>query len=222
MIKICPSILSGDFACLGAEAARMAAAGADMLHIDVMDGVFVPNLTIGAPVIRCLKPHSPIPLDVHLMIHEPERLLGDFLAAGSDSVTIHCEATGKPDQVLKRIRDYGARAALAIKPGTPAKTVFPYLEHVSMVLVMTVEPGFGGQKLIPETVEKVAEIRRECDRRGIHIDIQVDGGINGTTIAAAARAGANVFVAGNAVFNAPDSAVAVADLRTTAQNAYKK
>lgn len=219
MIKISPSILSADFAHLGDEIKRMEAAGADLLHIDVMDGHFVPNLTFGAPVIKCLRPISPLPFDVHLMIDSPEKLLDDFIGAGADILTVHYEASDRIGPVIERIREAGIKPCVSIKPTTPARAVFPLLEKVSMVLVMTVEPGFGGQKLIEDTLGKVSGIREECRRRDLEMEIQVDGGITPENIGRAARAGANVFVAGSAVFRAPDPALAVRTLRNNAARA---
>ncbi len=217
MIKISPSILSADFSKLGSETQRVCEAGADLIHVDVMDGQFVPNITIGAPVIKSLKPYSALPLDVHLMIETPERLLDDFINAGAGIITVHTEAVNNLEGIIRRLRDAGVKPAVAIKPATPVTAVLPYLESLEMVLVMTVEPGFGGQKLIESTLHKVFQIREECKFRGLEIDIEVDGGITQDNIGRAASAGANVFVAGSAVFKEADLKSAVKGLRLQAQ-----
>lgn len=213
MVKIAPSILSADFARLGEELHSLEGAGADIIHIDVMDGHFVPNLTFGPPVIHALRGCTALPFDVHLMMDNPGTLLDAFLDAGANSVTLHLEACPQPQALLARLRQAEIGAALSIKPGTPAEALFPFLGQLSMVLVMTVEPGFGGQKLIPDTLQKVAAIRRECDRRGLQTDIQVDGGINAKNAGEAIRYGANILVAGSAVFGAKDRAAAIRALR---------
>lgn len=213
MVKIAPSILSADFSRLGEELRKIETAGADLVHIDVMDGHFVPNLTFGPPVVRALRGCTALPFDVHLMMDDPGSLLDAFLDAGADSVTLHIEACEQPQALLDRLHEAGVGAALSVKPGTPAEAVFPFLDQLSMVLVMTVEPGFGGQKLMPETLQKAAAIRQECARRGLSVDIEVDGGINAQTAVQAAQSGANVLVAGSAVFGAEDTAAAIRALR---------
>lgn len=192
----------------------MEQAGADLLHVDVMDGHFVPNITIGAPVVRSLRRCVGIPLDVHLMIDDPQRYLSDFASAGADILTIHLEAAGDdPAGVLRRIRSLGVKPCISVKPATPVETVFPLLGEVDMVLIMTVEPGFGGQKLIEDTLPKIVSLHAELQRRGLDADIQVDGGVNAGNIGRLSRAGANVFVAGSAIFGAPDARVAIDGLR---------
>ena len=212
-VVIAPSILSADFARLGDEVARMQSAGADWLHVDVMDGHFVPNLTIGPPVVKALRKVTTLPLDCHLMIEAPNRWVGEYLAAGADGVTFHVEAEADPRPGLQAIRDAGKRAALALRPRTPVEALFPYLDLCDMVLVMTVEPGFGGQAYMADMAPKIAALRA----RAPGLDIQVDGGLDPTTVKHAAAQGANVIVAGSAVFRAPDAAVAIAALRSGAQ-----
>ena len=210
--KISPSILASDFSNLGAEALSVQQAGADMLHIDVMDGHFVPNITLGAPVVKCLRPRVTLPFDVHLMISDPLKYIPDFIAAGADIITVH-EECGNTQACVELITGLRKTAAVALKPATPAERVFPYLEQLGMVLVMTVEPGFGGQKFMADQLEKIKAVRRECDRRGLKTDIQVDGGITPETLPLCFAAGANVFVAGSYIFRAQDRAAAVKALQ---------
>ncbi|HRO67285.1 MAG TPA: ribulose-phosphate 3-epimerase [Pseudobdellovibrionaceae bacterium] len=210
MKKIAPSILSADFANLERDVRALAAAGADWVHVDVMDGHFVPNLTIGAPVVKALKKISPLPLDVHLMIEKPERYIDDFLKAGSDWLTIHVESTTDVAGCLKRIREGGAKAGLTLRPGTSLQTVLPYLDQVDLVLVMTVEPGFGGQSFMEDQLEKISTLRREIDSRRLPVLIEVDGGINEKTAALCAEA--DVLVAGSYVFKG-EVAVAIRTLK---------
>ncbi|MBQ8140376.1 MAG: ribulose-phosphate 3-epimerase [Clostridia bacterium] len=203
MFIISPSVLAADFSQLGAEIKKVEKAGAQYIHLDVMDGIFVPNMSFGAPVIASIRRTTSIIFDVHLMITEPQRYIDDFLKAGADIITIHYESCENPAEVIRYIKSKEARAALAIKPATPPEVVYPLLGELDMVLVMTVEPGFGGQKMMPETIEKVRAIRTYANKLGIDIDIQVDGGINADNLKYATEAGANVIVAGSAIFNAP-------------------
>ena len=213
MTKISPSVLAADLSRLADEVAEIGAAGADMVHLDVMDGRFVTNISFGMPVIEALRKHSDMIFDVHLMIVEPERYAERFIAAGADILTFHYEATENPAALLEKIRELGCKASISIKPATPASAVFDLLPKCDMVLVMTVEPGYGGQSLIPETLEKVRELRREADRRGLDLDIQVDGGINAVNSKDAVAAGANILVAGSSVFKATDRRAAIDALR---------
>jgi ribulose-phosphate 3-epimerase len=217
-LKVAPSILSADFASLGAEIGRVSAS-ADMLHVDVMDGSFVPNITIGPPVVQCIRKATRLPLDVHLMIVEPERHIQAFAKAGADIISVHAEATFHLNRVLDEIRSSGCRAAVAINPATGVFAVEHVLQMVDMVLVMTVNPGFGGQRMIEEALVKVRELRDIATRRGLSLDIEVDGGIDHDTVARAARAGANVFVAGSYVFGAADPAAAADRLKLEAGKA---
>ncbi|MCI8497116.1 MAG: ribulose-phosphate 3-epimerase [Clostridiales bacterium] len=213
-VKISPSILSADFANLGADCRTVQQGGAEMLHIDVMDGHFVPNISIGVPVVASLnKLDLDIIFDVHLMISEPHRYIEPFAKAGADLITFHLESDSDADETIELIKSKGIIPAISVKPKTPAEAVFPYLDKVGMVLVMTVEPGFGGQSFMADMMPKVAAIRAECDRRGIEMDIQVDGGIDLNTAPVAAKAGANVLVAGSSVFGSDDPMAMVGKLK---------
>ena len=198
--KIAPSLLAADFLNLQREVEMINESDADWLHLDIMDGVFVPNISFGFPVLEALKPICKKPMDVHLMIEKPERYVEEFAACGADLVNFHLEATEDVKGCIDKIRATGKKVGITIKPATPAEAVEPYLELVDMVLVMTVEPGFGGQKLIPECLDKVAVIRKMITDRGLTTDLEVDGGIHLDNVALALDAGANVIVAGSAVF----------------------
>ena len=205
-MKISPSVLSCDFAHIADEMRVLEDAGVDMVHVDVMDGVFVPNLSFGAPIIAAMRRHSALPFDVHLMMQYPDRLLDAFIDAGADIVNFHVESAAPIDATLDRILKAGKKAALTIKPNTPAEAVFPYLDRLYMVLVMTVEPGFGGQKFMADMLPKIKALRAEIDRRGLPTHIEVDGGISDATAPAAATAGADIAVMGSAFFGSADKA----------------
>jgi ribulose-phosphate 3-epimerase len=211
-LRIAPSILAADFARLGEEVARVEP-HVDLLHIDVMDGHFVPNLSLGIPVIESLRRVSGLPFDCHLMISNPDAYLEPLKAAGADLVTIHLEVFPDPTGVASRARDLGLGFGVVINPPTPADAVLPYLELADMVVVMSVHPGFGGQRFIPDVLPKVEAIRKTVDSRGLATDIEIDGGIDASTIRSAWDAGAGICVAGSAVFRAPDPVAAVAEMR---------
>jgi len=197
---IAPSILSADFARLGEQVREVTAAGANRIHVDVMDGHFVPNLSMGAIVVKGLKPVSAIPLEVHLMVEDPGRFLDGFTKAGSDSFIVHLEVLRDPREMIEQIRGLGKKVGLAFNPDLPVERVEPYLRDIDLALCMTVFPGFGGQAFIPESIERLKKLRAMVNKHNPACEIEVDGGINASTIADAAKAGANVFVAGNAVF----------------------
>ena len=213
MIKISPSILSCDYSKMGEEFKRMEECGADWLHIDVMDGHFVPNITLGAPIVKCMRKCSSLVFDVHLMISDPKKYIPDFVKAGADIITFHIESDSPTEETIDLIRSLGCKAALSVKPKTPVEVVFPFLEKLSMVLVMTVEPGFGGQSFMADMLDKVKVLRAECERRGLDTDIQVDGGINEQNAGLAVQSGANVLVAGSAVFGSKDANATIASLK---------
>ena len=216
-ILIVPSVLSGDFARLGAEVAALEAAGVDRIQWDVMDGRFVPNLTIGPDVIAACRPHTTVPFEAHLMVEAPEAMLERYVAAGCQRLIVHAESTIHLHRALAEVHRLGAAAAVAINPSTPASAVENVLDLVDMVLVMTVNPGFGGQKYLASMERKIADVRSRCDASGYDIDVEVDGGINAATITGATKAGANVIVAGSALYrHGQGLAAAVNELRELA------
>jgi ribulose-phosphate 3-epimerase len=218
-IKIAPSILSADFGRLADEVRAISAAGADCVHVDIMDGHFVPNLTIGPMVLAAIRRATKLPLDVHLMIEEPERWIEEYARAGADLIGVHEEACRHLHRVVEQIRQAGKRASVTLNPHTPWEHIRYVLEDVDQVLIMSVNPGFGGQSFIPNVLPKIRELRQEILRRGLLVDIEVDGGIKVDNITRVAEAGANVFVAGSAVFGEPDYARVIAALRNNAESA---
>jgi ribulose-phosphate 3-epimerase len=209
-LRIAPSILAADFARLGEEVKAVELAGADMIHLDVMDGHFVPNITIGPAIVKAIRKWTALPLDLHLMISEPDRYLEAFARAGADLINVHVETVPDLPKTIATIRALGKKAAVAVSPESPLDIVRPVLADLDMVLLMTVHPGFTGQKFIDAVVPKIEELRAEIDRRGLAVDIQVDGGINLSTVSTVVAAGANVLVAGVGVYRAPDHDYAAA------------
>ncbi len=218
MIKIAPSILSADFVRLAEQVRMVEQAGAEYLHIDVMDGHFVPNITVGPLVVEALKPVSGMVFDVHLMIENPDRYVEDFAKAGADIISVHVEACPHLHRSIQKIKSCGVKAAAALNPATPLDTVEYVLENLDMVLLMTVNPGFGGQKFIPEVLPKISALRDLINSRGLNIDIEIDGGVNTENAGKLVKAGTTVLVAGSAVFGAGDIPAAVKALRKAAEN----
>ncbi len=212
MIKVSPSVLTADFLTLAEDIKRLEAAGVDMLHLDVMDGIFVPNISFGVPVIKSIREHTRLPLDVHLMIDRPHRYIEQF-AQYSDYLGFHYEAGSDNAETLKKIRELGCKSCITIKPATAPESIFELLPLCDMVLVMSVEPGFGGQKFMPSALDKLSALRDECARRGLDIELEVDGGINAETAPLAVSAGATVLVAGNYIFSAEDMGAKVKEIK---------
>lgn len=215
MIKIAPSILSADFTKLGKEIEEIRDGGADYIHFDVMDGVFVPNISIGIPVLSSVRNFTDMFLDVHLMIDKPVRYAEAFCKAGADLVMFHVEADSYQNisEAIDIVKANGKKVGLSVKPRTPAEVLYPFIDRLDMALVMTVEPGFGGQKFMHDQLHKIIELRREIDRRGIECELEVDGGVDPVTAKLVKDAGANVLVAGSAVFKSPDRAAQIAAIR---------
>ena len=213
MKKIAPSILSADFSRLGEEVAAVTSAGVDYIHVDVMDGHFVPNITIGPLVVEAVRRSTHLPLDVHLMISNPDLYLQDFVKAGADIIGVHVEVLPHLHRTIQRIKELGAKVSVTLNPATPLVTLEHILDQVDQVLLMTVNPGFGGQDFIASVLPKIQTLREIIDERGLAVELEVDGGINVGTIAEVARAGADVFVAGSAVFSTPDYSATVSMFR---------
>ena len=218
-VRIAPSILSANFAALGADIQRVERAGADWIHVDVMDGHFVPNLTLGPDIIRALRNTTALPFDVHLMIEKPELSLAQYADAGADRIGVHAETCPHLHRTVQQIRALGKKACVVLNPATSAAAIEAVLGDIDQVLVMSVNPGFGGQKFISAVLPKVRQLHRWIEERGLDVELEIDGGVNRDTIAEAARAGVNVFVAGNAVFREPDYAAAILELRKLAEGA---
>ena len=204
MIKLAPSILSADFTRLGVQIAEVTRAGADYIHVDVMDGHFVPNISIGAPVVASIRRVTSLPLDVHLMIEHPERYISDFVEAGADIITVHVEASPYLHGTIKAIKEQGAKAGVSLNPPTPISAADEFIHNVDLVLIMSVNPGFGGQSFIPETLPRIESMRKIIDNRKPGVELEVDGGINADNAPDIVRAGADVLVAGNSIFRAED------------------
>ena len=213
MVKIAPSILSSNFAKLGNEIKEVEEGGADYIHVDVMDGHFVPNITIGPLIVEAIRPVTDLPLDVHLMIENPDHYIQSFSDAGADIISVHVEACTHLHRTIQLIKSCGKKAGVVINPATPVDTIQHIIEDVNLVLLMTVNPGFGGQKFIDSVVPKIRQVKQMVDEKGLNIDIEVDGGVNPETARICKQAGANVLVAGSAIFNKGDRKKAISDIR---------
>ncbi|WP_066395946.1 ribulose-phosphate 3-epimerase [Neobacillus mesonae] len=214
MVKIAPSILSADFSKLGEEVSAVEAAGADYIHVDVMDGHFVPNITIGPLIVEAIRPVTKLPLDVHLMIENPDQYIEAFAKAGADYITVHVEACRHLHRTIQNIKSFGIKAGVVLNPATPAATIQHIISDVDMVLLMSVNPGFGGQKFIPEVLTKISQVKQMADEKGLNIEIEVDGGVNPDTARQCVEAGANVLVAGSAIYNQENYANAISQLKS--------
>ncbi len=218
MIYIAPSLLAADFSILADEINRVETAGAKYLHLDIMDGAFVPNITFGPELVASIRKCTDLFFDVHLMIKRPERYVDRFVKAGADIITFHYEACDNPVSVIHFIHSYEMKAGIAISPNTPVELLYPIINHVDMALIMTVEPGFGGQALIPETLDKVHALRRYASERGIELDIEVDGGIKPENVGLATSAGANIIVAGSSIFKSKKTRTVIQTMKEVAAN----
>ena len=222
MIYIAPSLLAADYSNLAADIKRVEEAGAQYLHLDIMDGAFVPKISFGPELISGIRKCTDMIFDVHLMIKRPERYIDRFVKAGADIITVHYEACENPMSVIHLIHSYEMKAGIAVSPKTPVEHLFPLINHIDMALIMTVEPGFGGQSLIPETLEKVSTLRRYASERGINLDIEVDGGINAENVGLLTSAGANVIVAGSAIFKSKKPRAVIRQMKdAAAENTFK-
>jgi len=213
MIKVAPSILSADFSQLANEISKIEKAGADWVHIDVMDGHFVPNLTFGPPVVAAIRKVTKLPFDVHLMVTNPQNLIEPFAKAGADIITVHAETAPHLHRLLQTIKEYGLKAGVSLNPSTPLAVVEEVLDDLDMILIMSVNPGYGGQKFIPGAIEKITRLKAKLDQRKLSVDIEVDGGINASTARQVIAAGATILVAGSAVYGAPDMTQAIKNIR---------
>lgn len=213
MVKIAPSILSADFAKLGEEIKSVETGGADMIHVDVMDGHFVPNITIGPLIVEAIRPVTKLPLDVHLMIENPDQYIEAFAKAGADYITVHVEACPHLHRTIHHIKSFGVKAGVVLNPATPVDTIQHIIEDVDLVLLMSVNPGFGGQKFIPAVLPKITQLKEMIDEKGLDVEIEIDGGVNEETARLCVEAGATILVAGSAVYNKTDRAQAISFLR---------